>query len=166
MAKKVGLVFDSTIPASSSPWQTLETTTPELNKQLVHYANNETNGAYYTWCAATVGCNSETYSICPRRWKLPTKVQYDTLLNSAGISDDKAGSAKIRGAPYNFPYAGGVGNDSLSNVGSGGYYWSSTAYGADYAYSLYFGSNSVNTYWKIPLWSGRYYGDSVRCIAP
>ena len=45
----------------------------------------------------------------------------------------------------------------LSNVGSGGYYWSAAQYSADYAYGLYFGSGDV-----YPLdGSNRAYGFSV-----
>ncbi len=162
LQKRISLIiFSYTIPASSSPWQTSGTATSELNKQLVHYAKNTTNGANYTWCAATAGCNSETYSICPRGWRLPSSGEYNTLLSSAGISNDKPGSTKIRGTPYNFPYAGRVVSGSLQYVGSWGVYWSSTAGDNNDAYYLYFGSGTVNTYTN-----GRYIGLSVRCIAP
>ncbi len=160
------------IPASSSPWQTSGTATSELNKQLVHYAGNETNGANYTWYTATASTQGSNYSICPRGWKLPTIAQYESMMRAASINfrDCKSGSCsgsssasdstKIRGKPYNFPYAGYVGNGSLRNVGSVSYYWSRTANGTDYAYNLYFNSSNVdanNSY--------RYFGLSVRCIA-
>ncbi len=145
-----------TIPASSSPWSDSSATT---NK--VHYAGNATNGANYTWYTATASTQGSNYSICPRGWRLPSNTEYNTLLSSAGISDDKAGSAKIRGTPYNFPYAGYVYDGSLHNVGSEGLYWSSTADGTGNAYRLYFGSSTVNTYY-----GNRYRGFSVRCIAP
>ncbi len=138
----------------------------------MYYAGNETNGAYYTWCNATASkgryCSGATttvddseYSICPRGWKLPTNTEYSTLLNIAGIVNNSDGSSKIRNMPYNFPYAGIVDGGSLYNVGSYGYYWSSTADDNNYAYYLYFDSGNVGT-----NSSGRSFGFSVRCIAP
>ncbi len=144
------------IPASSSPWPSSDNT-----RQSVHYANNTTNGAYYSWCAATAGTCVDSGeakgSICPRGWKLPSNTEYSTLLTSAGIGNN---GSKLNSAPYNFPYAGYVGSGFLRDVGSWGYYWSSTANGTDFAYYLGFGSSSVGT-----GGNGRYGGFSVRCIA-
>ncbi len=88
-------------------------------------------------------------------------MEYTTLLSSAGINSDSAGSRKIRGAPYSFPYAGFVLNGSLGGVDSSGYYWSSTAYGSDYANDLVFDSGVVNA-----DYNNRFLGLSIRCIAP
>ena len=63
-------------------------------------------------------------------------------------------------APYNFPYAGDVGRNSLNNVGAGGYYWSRTASSDAYAYYLIFASSFVDPAGN----SGRYFGYSVRCV--
>ncbi len=94
--------FGDTIPASSSSgWST-----SDGNAKNVLYNNDKTNGAYYTWCAATAGTQGSDYSICPRKWRLPTNTEYSTLLSSAGIGGNSAGSTKIRGKPYNFPFAG------------------------------------------------------------
>ena len=62
---------------------------------------------------------------------------------------------------YNFPDAGNVGNSSLNNVGSFGYYWSRTAYSNTGAYGLYFSSSGVNPTGDY----NRYVGFSVRCVA-
>ncbi len=157
-----------TIPASSSPWSDTSATT---NK--VHYAGNTTNGANYTWYTATASTQGSNYSICPRGWKLPSLSEYQDFLTKAGInykhwngsswsgSSSASDSTKIRGAPYNFPYAGFVFDGSLRNVGSEGYYWSSTASGSNNAYRLYFTSSNVNTGTR-----NRCNGLSVRCIAP
>ncbi len=176
----MGNVKTYTIPASSSPWGS----SVGNNAELVHYATNETNGAYYTWCAATASkgryCTGATttvddseYSICPRGWKLPSLSEYQNFLTKAGInyqyyngsswsgSSSASDSTKIRGAPYNFPYAGVVLNGSLQGVGSNGYYWSSTANDSNLAYCLGFNSSNVYTDNR-----SRYSGFSVRCIAP
>ncbi len=158
------LAGNYTIPASSNPYS--------FTEGSVYYEKDTINGTYYGWCAATASkgkdCAGATTSngdsessICPRGWKLPTRTQYDTLLSSSGIGNDKAGSIKIRGMPYNFPYAGYIYNSSLQPAGSAGNYWSSTANGPDNAYSLYFISNAVGTYTN-----SRYGGFSIRCIAP
>ena len=61
----------------------------------------------------------------------------------------------------NFPYAGYVNGSSLNGVGSGGNYWSRTAYSANSAYYLWFNSSDV-----YPAdYNLRYLGFSVRCVA-
>jgi len=75
--------------------------------------------------------------------------------SAAGITNNAAGSTKIRSAPYNFPYAGGVYNSSLSDVGSYSVYWSRTAHSVTSAYDLDFNSSGVY------LANGR----SIRCVA-
>ena len=81
--------------------------------------------------------------------------------SAAGITNNAAGSTKIRSAPYNFPYAGYVLGGSLNGVGSGGDYWSRTANSATGAYDLAFNSSNV-----LPASSNiRYFGRSIRCVA-
>ncbi len=156
-----------TIRASSSS----DTTFAGQND--VYYGNSTVSGAYYGWGTATASTLGSSYSICPKGWKLPSISEYESMMKAAKINfqDCKNGctgstsasdSAKIRGKPYNFPYAGNVGNGSLDNVGSNGYYWSSTAYSSDRAYYLSFNSSSVGTY----NYCGHYYGFPIRCIAP
>ncbi len=165
------------IPASSSPWNS----SIGNNTARVYYAGVENNGANYTWCAATVGCNSETYSICPRGWRLPSITEYETFLKDAKInfrdcesianctgSSAAEDSTKICGIPYNFHYAGYVDSDSLGRVDSEGRYWSSTASGSSSAYFLNFSSTNEGTFLGSGVstnGSSRYGGYSVRCIA-
>ena len=152
-----------TVPSSSSPWASSDT-----SRQNVHYASNTTNGAYYSWCAATAGtCSSATTdginapsSICPKRWKLPTWQEYKDLVTAMGIRDNSDGATKIMGNPYNFVMGGYIWSSKLDTVGSSGWYWSSTASSSAEAYYLFLGSNSVNT-----RNGNRYYGFSIRCIA-
>ncbi len=137
----------------------------------VYYANNTTNGAYYSWTAATAGTGTSSVtsgdapsSVCPKGWKLPPnsgKGSYTNFTSAAGIANSSAGSNKIRSAPYNFPYAGRALNSSLNVVGSNGYYWSRTTDSANNAYNLIFGGSYVN-----PANSyDRYRGLSIRCVA-
>ena len=55
---------------------------------------------------------------------------------------------------------GYVGNSSLYNVGSVGYYWSTTPYSSNNAYILLFSSNTITA-----DYTGRDLGYSVRCVA-
>ena len=158
---------DFTVPksvtsVSSSTWGSDNT------MQKAYYANNTTNGAYYTWCAATAGsCSSATTanaiagsSICPKGWRLPTEAEYRNLLSKAGIGDNSAGSTKIQGSPYNFVVAGDIYSSKLQGVGSSGRYWSSTASNSTGAYILEFGSSFIYT-----NNNSRSDGRSIRCIA-
>ena len=137
----------------------------------VYYANNTTNGAYYSWTAATAGTGTSSVtsgdapsSVCPKGWKLPPNSgngSYTNFTSAAGITNSADGSNKIRSAPYNFPYAGRALNSSLNVVGSNGYYWSRTTDSANNAYNLIFGGSYVN-----PANSyDRYRGLSIRCVA-
>ena len=137
----------------------------------VYYANNTTNGAYYSWTAATAGTGTSSVtsgdapsSVCPKGWKLPPnsgKGSYTNFTSAAGIANNADGSNKIRSAPYNFPYAGNVYDGSLSGVGSNGLCWSRTARSANNAYRLWFGSSDVNPASSL----NRYRGLSIRCVA-
>ena len=137
----------------------------------MYYAGDETNGAYYSWTAATAGTGDASLtkgdapsSICPKGWKLPPnsgRGSYAEFVAAAGITNDVAGSTKIRSAPYNFPYAGGVWGSQLGYSDSYGDYWSRTARSGNNAYHLYFDSSTV-----YPALNGnRYNGFSVRCVA-
>ncbi len=139
----------------------------------VYYANNTTNGAYYSWTAATAGTGTSSVtsgdapsSVCPKGWKLPPNSgngSYTNFTSAAGITNSADGSNKIRSAPYNFPYAGDVRDSSLNVVGSYGNYWSRTvdSSNSQYAYRLVFLSSNV-----LPADSYfRYYGFSIRCVA-
>lgn len=138
----------------------------------MYYAGDETNGAYYSWTAATAGTGDADLnsgdapsSICPKGWKLPPNSgngSYANFVEKAGITNDVAGSTKIRSAPYSFPYAGGVWGSKLGYSDSYGFYWSRTVYSGNsqQAYPLYFNSSIVS-----PGNHNRYDGLSIRCVA-
>ncbi len=161
---------DFTIPASNAYGFT------KSNQNQPKAYLDSTYGGYYNWYTATAGTGDASIksgnapsSICPKGWQLPTSNNTDAKQKSFGglttaynISNDEAGSTKLRSAPLNFIYGGYV-SSSPSDAGSGGCYWSSTATSSTIAYSLYFlssivePSNSYNVY--------RFYGFSVRCVA-
>ena len=139
----------------------------------MYYAGDETNGAYYSWTAATAGTGDASLtkgdapsSICPKGWKLPPNKgngSYANFVEKVGITDDASGSTKIRSEPYNFANAGLVFYNTLAGVGADGHYWSRTIRSNNdkYAYNLWLASTNADT-------SGsdrRSYGFSVRCVA-
>ena len=137
----------------------------------VYYAGDETNGAYYSWTAATAGTGDASLtegnapsSVCPKGWKLPPNYgngSYVDFTSAAGITDDANGSTKINSAPYSFPYTGFVGNSALHDVGSSSGYWSRAANSAQGVYHLWFTKSYINS----AKTGNSFYGISLRCVA-
>ena len=128
-------------------------------------------GNFYQWNAATAGTGGTitsqeaTDSICPKGWRLPTSKssgEYQALMAAYNITSNTDSTTRITQSPLYFHPSGYVNSGSLRGAGSGGCYWSSTAYSStNYAYSLYFYSGYVGPSGL----SYRYYGFSVRCLA-
>jgi uncharacterized protein (TIGR02145 family) len=107
---------------------------------------------------------------CPPGYRVPTKAQWDgvednntiTNVGSFGNSATNYGAGKKFGDQLMLPAAGfrNDGNGALSSRGSSGYYWSSSEYDSDDAWSLLFISSNAFTYSSY-----RTYGGSVRCVA-
>ena len=141
-------------------------------------------GNYYTWAAAiadttyygsTNGHTTVATSICPKGWHLPYGNSGSTspnLGNTSGgfyylgvqlgaTSNNGTSSKKWRSFPNNFLYSGDANGSGVSNRGSSGFYWSSSANGADYAYTLllYSSGLSPGTYSDY-----KFYGFTVRCV--
>lgn len=94
--------------------------------------------------------------------KLPTKEQLEELNNSCRWIWTGSGFKVVgpSGESIVLPAAGyRYCNGNVDDVGSYGEYWSSTPYGSDYAWDLYFGSSKV--YMGI---LNRCYGLSVRLV--
>ncbi len=125
---------------------------------------DSTYGGYYTFYAVTAGWGTNSVTsgnapkdICPKGWRLPTggsSGEFQTLYNNYNSS------ALMQGEP-NFTLSGYVYGGSVSHRGSGGYFWSSTVYNANRAYSL--GLNSSSVYPALDRDMGN--GFSVRCMA-
>ena len=141
----------------------LSTATSSTDKHLLV-------GNYYSYSSATKGTGNgvtaaganASDSICPNGWQLPTSNSSNSgsfgKLQVAG-SIGSTGS-KLNEAPYYFQYGGYVLSGNLSNAGTFGYYWSSTASDVSKAYLLQFTSSSVSPSNNL----NRYLGMSVRCL--
>ncbi len=137
-------------------------------------------GNYYNWYSATAGHGKYGSSygsgytapgdICPAGWHLPAGGSataefgaLDVSMGGTGATQSTAeASNRWRSYPNNFVSSGNMYGSSVSNRGSDGYYWSSSANGSGYAYLLGFSSSSVN-----PGTNGgtKYNGRMVRCVA-
>ncbi len=131
--------------------------------------DHASRGNYYSWPAAMNGNTSATgtvQGICPNGWHLPTsnttaKGSFGGLTTAYGAGNNSAGSTIMRGSPMYFQYSGNAVSGGISNVGSSGYYWSSTPNGSINAYYLYLNSSRA-----LPSdYYSRYRGFSVRCLA-
>ncbi len=92
-------------------------------------------------------------------YSLSNTNQSGASFTSNTITSSQWTTLEQHGAVF-LPAAGRRDGTSVYNVGSDGYYWSSTAYSASSAYYLYFGSSNV-----IPSDSyNRYCGRSVRLV--
>lgn len=124
-------------------------------------ANCETYGRLYTWYAAQ--------TVCPAGWHLPSKGEFETLLESVGSSaeerldnlrdsswsfhQDKYGFSALP-AGYYFTYY-----KEFHDLGNSAYFWSSKMDNEGNVYAL--GVNNLISYVRI---FARTNGCSVRCI--
>lgn len=137
-------------------------------------------GNHYSFQAATAGSapldsGNAPDSICPAGWQLPrygysssngTIYDYEDLLEQYGIGSDSGQNpnGELNTAPLYFVRSGHVypSLDCLYVAGSSGYYWYGRATNSSRGYYLSF--YSTNVYPTVS--NDRYYGGSVRCIAP
>ena len=155
-------------------------------------ANIYSYGNYYTWPAVvadtqyynTNHMNITTTSICPRGWHIPRGGSSADAATSEfwqlGVSimgsapsnnsqyinetslNGKTASNAIRSFPNNFVFSGDISNSSTILRGSYGFYWSSTLFSNNGAYSMHltsidFGPGATN--------SSKFFGFSARCVA-
>jgi uncharacterized protein (TIGR02145 family) len=92
---------------------------------------------------------------CPTGYRIPTEIELQTELDEFSPNDAAGAFSALK-----LPFAGyrNYSNGTLSNVGSSGYYWSSTVSSTD-ARGLFFYSSSASMFIN-----GRAAGLSVRCI--
>lgn len=98
-------------------------------------------------------------------WCMPTSTQFNELLSNCTWTWGAVGSVNgytVTGPNGNYiflPASGSYNGTSLSDSGTGGYYWSTTYNGSSSAYCLYFGSSS-----KVVSYDNRYCGLSIRAV--
>ena len=119
----------------------------------------EDYGNYYTW--------EQAQNVCPSGWRLPTKEEFNGLINSGtsvwselnGVKGCYLGSENKR---VFFPFAG-YGKFNVLGQGDSGCYWSSTFHNSFFVYMLYFDRD----YPHAVLSYDDYYanGFTVRCVA-
>ena len=119
-------------------------------------SSNTSYGGYYNFCAASAGTVCSTtkqdavYDICPAGWRLPDEFELSSI---NGISYVSAFSPVYSGDYY---------DGSLYDIGTNGYWWSSTAYDNNNQYDLYYVGGSLDTSYGI--YGNKRYGFSVRCV--
>ena len=116
-----------------------------------HNSGNTTNGYWYNYPGASAmtitdsyNSTEASYDICPKNWHLPS----NSLMS--GITSYKDAFSPVTGGYY---YSG-----SVRSTGNG-YWWSSTADGAEYRYSLRYNGSSLST-----DDFDRFMGGYVRCV--
>ncbi len=106
-------------------------------------------------------------------WRIPTKAQFDALVDDSNttmawktgwtsLGNDNGGyliTSKVNGISLFFAAAGSYYVGSLIGAGDSGYYWSSSPFGSDLVYYLYFYGGDIHT-----NLNHRYYGYSVRPV--
>lgn len=129
----------------------------------MHEESKDATGNWYNYCAATAGtiCDNSNsteaiYDICPKGWKLPTNDDQIALNGDTNNfwNSNYPTSFDLVAAGY---YKGG----SLSNFGSHGYWWSSTANGDTYRQYLYYDASGGLI---SGIHNGRFVGFSIRCV--
>ena len=143
---------DSNVASSWSFPSTSLTSGNSFTDAYSTISSNTSYGGYYNFCAASAGTNcsssnfsNTTYDICPKGWRLPT---YNEQQGITGYS-----------SAFSPVYSGYYNLGSLSNTGSYGYWWSSTANDSSFQYLLRYYSGSL-----ITSGSNKGLGNSVRCI--
>jgi uncharacterized protein (TIGR02145 family) len=108
---------------------------------------------------------------CPTGWRVPTKTQWDGVVNNNTItvigsswssSSTNYDTGKKFGNGLFMPAAGfrHYDNGTYDSLGTAGDYWSSTPSSTDYAYNMHIGRNSQG-----PTEPHRTGGRSVRCVS-
>ena len=130
------------------------------NQDSYCYQNRESDcskyGRLYTWNAAN--------GACPDGWHLPSKAEFDTLLNSVNFSGSrlksKSGWDGVRNGFSALPAGCRYDDGGYYYRGSNAYFWSSTEGDGNSAYYLSLGYTDEATVLSF----GKYDAFSVRCL--
>ena len=132
-------------------------------KESLNYKNY---GVLYNWTAATK-------EICPEGWHLPTAVEWQTLVEYAGVNDLAAEKLKANNSLWS---GSGAGTDALSfsalpggyfngssflEEGGNGYWWTATENGSTAAYARVMHHDNKQVTKESRDKGGAY---SVRCV--
>jgi uncharacterized protein (TIGR02145 family) len=142
-------------------------------------ANKATYGALYNWYSVNTG------KLCPTGWHVPTDAEWTTLINFLGGSNPAGAKLKETGNSHWTNFNGDATNESgftarpggdrygdtsypaygglFYNIGTLGFWWSSTPHSSDSGGNLTVGSTSTASY-AIIVSSIRKFGYSVRCL--
>jgi uncharacterized protein (TIGR02145 family) len=128
-------------------------------------ANLSTYGRLYNWYAV-----NDPRGLCPTGWHVPTDAEWTELTNHLGgkeVAGKKMKSSSMGGtnsSGFSALPGGyrGSGNGSFLDEGAFGYWWSSSANGATFAWSRHLGSASGSVGRASD--NGRRRGFSVRCV--
>ena len=162
----------SSIPTghSNSDWGNLSTGAYAVYENVNENAN--TYGYLYNWYAAT-----DSRNIAPDGWHVATDAEWTTLTDYLGGTSVAGGKMKETGTSHwNSPntgatnesgftaFPGGYRNDgdgNYGNIGSSGYFWSSSEIYSSLAWErlLNYNSSEVNRYY-----TNKKHGFSVRCV--
>ena len=93
-------------------------------------------------------------------WQIPTKAIWEALVDNSTKGLDSGFKFTNNGQTLFLPAAGYVIAKRFSEYGSGGRYWSGTAYSSSYAYRLSFSASKLNVNHDL----ARQYGCSVRPV--
>ena len=139
---------------TSSYCNSASTSGTAMSNHCYHISDNTEYGVYYNYAgvsAGTITGNSNsteaTQSVCPAGWTLPTNSQQSGITGTDYVSS------------FSPVYSGDYSGGSLYDVGSRGYWWSSTAYDSTFRYDLLYSSGGLYT-----DSDGRYHGYSARCV--
>ena len=143
------------------------------------YSNNEgIYGRLYNWYAAMGIHNAESMTnissrknICPIGWHLPTDAEWSELASFLGVN----AGGKLKASGFETPNTGATNasgftglpgglrsyNGTIGNIGTTGYWWSSTEDVSDLAWYRYIYANSSLIFRYSYFKTG---GMSIRCV--
>jgi uncharacterized protein (TIGR02145 family) len=139
-------------------------------------ANNTTYGKLYNWYAV-----NDSRGLCPTGWHVPSDAEWTTLINYLDPNADGGNNGNIAGGKmksttgWNSPNTGATNesgftglpggfrsfNGSYSTIGANGFWWSSTEYDSNFAWTrlLYYDFSNVDRFSNF-----KHSGFSVRCV--
>ncbi len=158
-----------------------ETVYTSLNSCIAETNNDKTGcqhmqlGNYYNWSTTIASNNttdatrSQTNSICPNSWKIPTPSEYELLLYTQKIyigsnKYDNDGYLKVRNFPLYFVQSGVIVDKSLIRFNDWGRYWTNQVYNSTKSYNLAITPNNIVPNYLNYL-DDRDIGFSLRCLA-